>query len=85
MDIIFSDTEQLANIKCEVRKEREPFALLITEEPSPAVPLQIGTKEVPLRIDRRNENNIEILEGLKEGDRVKVPELSRKDLFMWEE
>ena len=24
-------------------------------------------------------------EGLKEGDRVKVPELSRKDLFMWED
>jgi multidrug resistance efflux pump len=86
MDLLFSDTERLTKVKCEVRKEREPFALLITKESQPTAnkPPEIETKEVHLVIGRRNENNIEILEGLKEGNRVKVPELNRKDLFMWE-
>ena len=30
-------------------------------------------------------NGVEIIRGLSEGDRVKVPELSRKDLFEWED
>jgi len=87
MDLLFSDTEKLTGIKCEVRKEREPFALLIVgdAQSTPNDPDQIETEEVRLTIDRRNESNIEIIEGLKEGDRVKVPELSRKDLFMWED
>lgn len=85
MDLFFSDTQKLTGIKCEIRKEREPFALLIKGNPSTNDPSEIETEEVRLTIDRRNENNIEIIKGLKEGDRVKVPELSRKDLFMWEE
>lgn len=87
MDLLFSDAEKLTGIKCEVRKEREPFALLIVgdAQSTPNDPDQIETEEVRLTIDRRNESNIEIIEGLKEGDRVKVPELSRKDLFMWED
>lgn len=87
MDISLSDTQKLTGIICMIHKEKEPYALLIagdgqnpTDDPS-----QIKTEEVRLVIGRRNENNIEILEGLKEGDRVKVPELSRKDLFMWED
>ena len=87
MDLFLSDTEKLAEIKCEVRKEREPFALLIVGDDQGTIddPDEIETEEVRLFIDRRNENNIEIIEGLKEGDKVKVPELSRKDLFMWED
>lgn len=88
MDLFLSeDTEKLTKIKCEVRKEREPYALLIVgNDQNPTNdPSQIETEEVRLVIDRRNENNIEIIKGLKEGDRVKVPELSRKDLFMWED
>ena len=84
MDLFLSDTEKLTGIKCEVRKEREPFALLITGTNGPN-PDQIETAEVRLVIDRRNENNIEIIRGLSEGDRVKIPELSRKDLFEWED
>ena len=87
MDLFFSDTQKLTKIKCEVRKEREPHALLIVgDDQNPTDdPSQIETEEVRLVIDRRNENNIEIIKGLKEGDRVKVPELSRKDLFGWED
>ena len=87
MDIFLSDTQKLNEIVCIVHKEREPHALLIVgdEQSSTDDSSQIETREVRLVIDRRNENNIEILEGLKEGDRVKVPELSRKDLFMWED
>ena len=83
MDLFLSDSEKLTEIKCEVRKEREPFALRITGGDT-STPDQIETEEVRLVIDRRNENNIEIIRGLSEGDRVKVPELSRKDLFEWE-
>ncbi len=85
MDMLFSDAEQLTRIKCEIRKEREPFALLIVGDLRTDDPSAIETEEVRLVINRRNENHIEIVKGLKEGDRVKVPELSRKDLFMWEE
>jgi len=84
MDIILSDSERLSKVKCEVRKEREPFALLITSGDA-SEPDQIETEEVRLDIGRRNENNIEIIKGLSEGDRVKAPELSRKDLFEWED
>jgi len=87
MDISLSDTQKLSQIICEVHKEREPYALLIvgdTQNPTDD-PSQIETEEVRLVVGRRNENNIEILEGLKEGDTVRVPELSRKDLFMWED
>jgi len=87
MDIFLSDTQNLTDIVCIVHKEREPYALLIVgDEHSPTNDASpIGTKEARLVVGRRNENNIELLEGLKEGDRVKVPELSRKDLFMWED
>jgi len=87
MDIFLSDTQKLTEIVCIVHKEREPYALLIVgdEQSSNDASSQIKTEEVRLVIDRRNENNIEILEGLKESDRIKVPELSRKDLFMWED
>ena len=84
MDLFLSNTEKLTDIKCEVRKEREPFALLITGGDT-SDPDKIETKEVRLVIGRRNENNIELIRGLSEGDRVKVPELSRKDLFEWED
>jgi hypothetical protein len=84
MDLILSDTETLAGIKCEVRKEREPFALLITGGDL-SDPSRVETEEVRLVIDRRNENNVEIIRGLNEGDKVRVPELSRKDLFEWED
>ena len=84
MSLIFSDTDRFDEIKCEVRKEREPFALLITgNEQTPNQEIQ--TQETRLVIGNRNDNNVEIIEGLKEGDRVRVPELSRKDLFMWED
>jgi HlyD family secretion protein len=87
MDLVFSDTERLPEIKCEVRKEREPFALMMAEQDLNALDdlSQVETKEVRLTIGNRNENNIEIIKGLEEGDRVKIPELSRKDLFMWED
>jgi len=87
MDISLSDTQKFTEIVCIVHKEREPYALLIVgaEQPLSDDASQLETKEVRLVIDRRNENNTEILEGLKEGDRVKVPELSRKDLFLWED
>ena len=84
MDLYFSDTEKLTEIKCEIRKEREPFALLITGGDY-SDPSRIETKEVRLVIERRNENNVEIIRGLNQGDKVKVPELSRKDLFEWED
>jgi multidrug efflux pump subunit AcrA (membrane-fusion protein) len=87
MDIYLSDAQKLNEIVCIVHKEREPYALLIargTQNPT-GDPDQIETEEVRLAVGERNENNIEILEGLEEGDKVKVPELSRKDLFMWED
>ena len=84
MDLYLSDTETLTEIKCEVHKEREPFALLIIggDHSDPSL---IETKEVRLIIERRNENNVEIISGLNEGDKVRAPELSRKDLFEWED
>jgi multidrug efflux pump subunit AcrA (membrane-fusion protein) len=87
MDIFLSDTQKLSEIVCIVHKEREPYALLITgdEQSSTDDTSQTEKKEVRLVVGRRNENNIEIIEGLQESDRVKVPELSRKDLFMWED
>jgi len=84
MDLFLSDTDKLTDIKCEVRKEREPFALLIAGDDG-SDPDQMETKEVRLVIGRRNENNIEIIRGLKQGNRVKAPELSRQDLFEWED
>ena len=84
MDLLLSDAETLTEIKCEIRKEREPFALLITGGDH-SDPSRIETKEVRLVIERRNENNVEIISGLNEGDKVRAPELSRKDLFEWED
>ncbi|MBD3180993.1 HlyD family efflux transporter periplasmic adaptor subunit [Candidatus Poribacteria bacterium] len=87
MDLIFSQSDRLDAVKCEVRKEREPFALLIVGDgnSSSQQSQEIETQEVPIVIGKRNENNIEIIRGLSEDDRIKVPELSRKDLFMWED
>jgi len=87
MDIFLSDEQKLTEIICIIHKEREPFALRVVEDvqSSTGDPSQIKTEEVRLVVDRRNESNIEIIEGLKEGDRVKLPEQSRKDLFEWED
>jgi CheY-like chemotaxis protein len=83
MDIYLSDTEILHDVICEVRKEREPHALRIIGNSQNTS--EIKTEKIRLEIGKRNENNIEIISGLSEGERVKVPELSRKDLFMWED
>ena len=86
MSLFLSDTHVLADVICIVHKEKEPYALLLKRENlSTGDASLIETQEVRLEIGERNESNIEILEGLAEGDRVRVPELSRKDLFMWED
>lgn len=85
MDIFLSDTQKLSKVTSNVNKTREPYALRVLEynQSSTNDPSQIRTEKVRLVLGNRNENNIEILEGLKEGDRVKLPEQSRKDLFEW--
>lgn len=76
----------LTDVMCDIRKDRDPYALRMPGSgPLPDDPALIETEEARLKVGERNEYSIEILEGLSEGDRVRVPELSRRDLFMWDE
>jgi len=86
MDIIL-DAYKLSKVISIVNKTREPYALRVLEyDPSATGSTeQIKTQKVRLVIGKRNESNIEIIEGLREGDRVELPEQSRKDLFEWED
>ena len=76
----------LTDVMCDVRKDRDPYALrIVGSGPLPEDHALIETEEVRLTIGERNEYSIEILGGLQDGDSVRVPELSRRDLFMWDE
>ena len=78
--------ETFPNIMCDIRKERDPYALrLVGAETPPDDPALIETEEARLTIGERNDHSIEILNGLSAGDRVRTPELSRRDLFNWDE
>jgi multidrug efflux pump subunit AcrA (membrane-fusion protein) len=76
----------LTDVMCDIRKDRDPYALrVVGDGPLPEDHSLIETEEIRLTIGERNEYSIEILAGLQDGDRVRVPELSRRDLFMWDE
>ncbi len=86
MTLAIEAGETLTEIMSDVRKERDPYAQrLVDDGPLPEDHALIVTEDIRLKVGERNEYSIEILEGLVDGDRVRVPELSRKDLFMWDE
>lgn len=86
MTLAMTGGETLEDIMCDIRKDRDPYALrILTADPLPDDPALIETEEARLKVGERNDYSIEILEGLSEGQRVRVPELSRQDLFMWDD
>ncbi len=72
--IVISENNRLANIEAEIRSERQHFVKLDTGEPSKKKNGEKGVK-THIKVGRRNKTHFEIVQGLKEGDRVFVPSM----------
>lgn len=72
--IVISDNNRLANIEAEIRSERQHFVKLDTGEPSKKKDGEKGVK-THIKVGKRNKTHFEVVQGLKDGDRVFVPSM----------
>jgi HlyD family secretion protein len=77
-DLIISDDEKIPHIEASIDSEKEYFVKLVknnpgtNEENKDEKNGELGEEEKMIQVGERNQNSIEILDGLKEGDKIRV-------------
>jgi len=81
-NLIMSDDEKLTNIEARIESEREYFVKLVKADPVESQEndekkkkngkKERNEEERMIEIGERTQNNVEVLDGLKEGDKVRV-------------
>ena len=84
-NIVISDNEEIPNIQIRIDSEKKYYVKLIEKEaeedaknPGEKEKKEEKEEEKMIKAGERTENNIEILDGLKEGDKVKVVPVGRE-------
>jgi HlyD family secretion protein len=78
-DIVISDDEKIPNVQIRIESEKKYYVKLVKEEAAQAAngkkskeKNQKKEEEKMVKVGERTQNNIKILDGLKEGDKVRV-------------
>lgn len=79
-DIIISETgETIPNIEARIERERRDYAQLVKDMKQEGKSTVIETEERMIRTGERNQSSVEIIDGLREGDRVRVVPIGEEE------
>ena len=73
-DIVVSDGKRVPNVEARIESEKKYYAMLVKTETgsNPKAKVERKEEEKRIKVGERTQSNIEILDGLKEGDKVRV-------------
>jgi len=74
-DIVLSENDRIPNIEAKIESEKGHYVQLVKDESTKPKGKRgdiVETEERMVKVGERTQNSIEILDGLKEGDKVKI-------------
>jgi multidrug efflux pump subunit AcrA (membrane-fusion protein) len=77
--IILSNEERIANVEARIESVREYYVKIPKDTVTGSKPEESQDEEKVIKVGDRTQSSIEILDGLKEGDKVKIVPIGEED------